>query len=42
MGTAATGPNDSHIVSAAQVLRASFAAISASILAIGAGVWLLL
>jgi hypothetical protein len=41
-GSSALGPNDSHIVSAAQVLRSSAAAISASMLALGVGVWVLL
>lgn len=36
------GPNDSHVVSAAQVLRASLPAVSASLLALGVGVWILL
>ncbi len=41
-GSGAAGPDDSHIVSAAQVLRSSAAAISASMLALGVGVWVLL
>uniref|UniRef100_V5ECJ6 Uncharacterized protein n=1 Tax=Kalmanozyma brasiliensis (strain GHG001) TaxID=1365824 RepID=V5ECJ6_KALBG len=41
-GTAALGPNDSHIVSAGAMLRASLPAISASIVAAGVGVWILL
>ncbi|KAJ1021094.1 hypothetical protein NDA16_003880 [Ustilago loliicola] len=41
-GSNAAGPDDSHIVSAAQVLRASFAAVSASLLALGVGVYVLL
>lgn len=42
MGTAAAGPNDSHVVSAAEMLRSGMGAVGASVVALGVGVWVLL